>query len=92
MEVIKCSCKKFFMQLMEQESGGRRLYRSTEEMAKAGRQEPARKNSRMILEEKEEMANVKNVESVVFGLSTPESRNEQLDNSVKIQIVQQLGL
>ena len=36
-EVIKSAAKKFYCQLMEQESGGRRLYRSAEDMAVARR-------------------------------------------------------
>ena len=33
LEVIKSAITKYYRQLMEQESGGRRIYRSTEEMA-----------------------------------------------------------
>ena len=36
-EVIKSAIKKLYRQLMEQESGGRRLYRSAEDMAGARR-------------------------------------------------------
>ena len=36
-EVIKSAAKKFYRQLMEQESGGKRLYRSAEDMAAARR-------------------------------------------------------
>ena len=32
-EVIKSGVKKYFRQVVEQESGGRRIYRSAEEMA-----------------------------------------------------------
>ena len=36
-EVIRSAAKKFYQQLMEQESGGKRVYRSAEEMASARR-------------------------------------------------------
>ena len=36
-EVIKSAAKKFYHQLMEQESGGKRLYRSAVDMAAARR-------------------------------------------------------
>ena len=36
-EVIKSAAKKFYRQLVEQESGGKRLYRSAEDMATAKR-------------------------------------------------------
>ena len=36
-EVIKSAVKKFYRQVMEQESGGKRIYRSAEDMAAARR-------------------------------------------------------
>ena len=35
MEIIKSAARRFFQQLMDQEAGGSRLYRSSEEMAKS---------------------------------------------------------
>ena len=35
MEIVKSAARKFYRQLMDQEAGGSRLYRSSEEMAKS---------------------------------------------------------
>ena len=37
MEIVKSAARKFFRQLMDQEAGGSRIYRSSDEMAKSRR-------------------------------------------------------